>query len=967
MSTVTLYPSGPPTGVDLGEAGAVVTNYGAGSVSYSDVAEPFVAEGTIAATATATLSGTQFFRATTGAVLGIVELDAGLGSLEAIRAQLLAVGSDQADLDAAAVKITGAQSIAGVKTFGSSPIGPTPSPGDNTTKLATSAFVKAAIDALVAGAPGALDTLNELAVQLTTDESAVAALVTTVSGKAGTAASNVFTGALQTVKGFKALSQTAQSVIQRKNWVNPAGSPMFEIDQFGNAQFGRNETLDLTPGGNLTPGNAFLASTDRWIFRSFTNFDGGDPPDGCWAKAASPQAYAAKAFVIGTDTDLPVDWAGSAFEPAASAVDARRLAIFPTGLGKVFCTYDDVVVLGQTTLSGAQTVNRDSGVTLNVVDGSQILNEAGLVRVGPWILRYDSRSGNTLLNARLGAADTGTVQPSALIADGATVSQHKFTNLRLFRKAVDATGQKLTSTITLPTPTIPINDTGSLTASGSLIIGDQTVAYTSKDPTHAYGCTGGTGTFTVSSTVDVFVAQAVLAGTVAIRQSLEQPVYPVPTSEKGNRNSGVKARLSAVAPGQSVGRVGFKAWGGIDGEPSQSSGGGRLGPYGADIIAFPGVAPLSSSAPLRIALRTARYGEGSGGSSQDPEELMLLNEFGEVMVGAVSDVGTSALNQRPDGLFEVRNYQKASTDAGYDSTRLAKPVAGLRSAQSQTGPFLRCRDYLDVVKASINVDGGATFAGPVSTGALATGNVVTSGVTSVMPGSNAVATVVKQGTGAADRQQWQTAAGVTELSVNSTGGLVGVLSSASANLLTGKATGNANDRVQITAAGTVSIGGGTLAPDVRYFRNGAGLLQVGGTGGAADSVFVVGMLSGQSVAPFEVRTSGGSPVLSVGLTGGLTFAGTLKHEGANVGFRNVSAVAMPAALTQTYATATRTHANPTAAAVATTAAALASYGYTQAQADAIVASVNALVVDVANVKQFVNTIADDLQLVGLEA
>ena len=105
MSTVTLYPSGPPTGVDLGEAGAVVTNYGAGSVSYSDTAEPFVAEGTIAATATATLSGTQFFRATTGAVLGIVELDASLGSLEAIRAQLLAVEIGQVSIAARAAAI----------------------------------------------------------------------------------------------------------------------------------------------------------------------------------------------------------------------------------------------------------------------------------------------------------------------------------------------------------------------------------------------------------------------------------------------------------------------------------------------------------------------------------------------------------------------------------------------------------------------------------------------------------------------------------------------------------------------------------------------------------------------------------------------------------------------------------------------------------------------------------------------
>lgn len=95
---------------------------------------------------------------------------------------------------------------------------------------------------------------------------------------------------------------------------------------------------------------------------------------------------------------------------------------------------------------------------------------------------------------------------------------------------------------------------------------------------------------------------------------------------------------------------------------------------------------------------------------------------------------------------------------------------------------------------------------------------------------------------------------------------------------------------------------------------------------------------------------------STGSTGGLAFFG-------------VTPVAQPSALTQTYATATRTHANPTAAAVATTASTTTTpFGYTtSAQADAIVTAVNALVADMANVKQFVNTLADDLQAYGLEA
>lgn len=50
--------------------------------------------------------------------------------------------------DSAVVKLTGDQSIAGVKTFSSSPIMPTLAAGDSSTKGATTAFVTSAISAL---------------------------------------------------------------------------------------------------------------------------------------------------------------------------------------------------------------------------------------------------------------------------------------------------------------------------------------------------------------------------------------------------------------------------------------------------------------------------------------------------------------------------------------------------------------------------------------------------------------------------------------------------------------------------------------------------------------------------------------------------------------------------------------------------------------------------------------------------
>lgn len=47
--------------------------------------------------------------------------------------------------DSAVVKLTGNQTIAGTKTFSVSPIAPTPTAGDNSTKVATTAFVNVAL------------------------------------------------------------------------------------------------------------------------------------------------------------------------------------------------------------------------------------------------------------------------------------------------------------------------------------------------------------------------------------------------------------------------------------------------------------------------------------------------------------------------------------------------------------------------------------------------------------------------------------------------------------------------------------------------------------------------------------------------------------------------------------------------------------------------------------------------------
>ena len=72
-------------------------------------------------------------------------------------------------------------------TLTGTPAAPTPTPGDNTTKLATTAFVSdavaTAINNLIGGAPGALDTLNELAAALADDASFSATITAALATK----------------------------------------------------------------------------------------------------------------------------------------------------------------------------------------------------------------------------------------------------------------------------------------------------------------------------------------------------------------------------------------------------------------------------------------------------------------------------------------------------------------------------------------------------------------------------------------------------------------------------------------------------------------------------------------------------------------------------------------------------------------------------------------------------------------
>ena len=66
------------------------------------------------------------------------------------------------------------------------PTAPTATPGTNTTQIASTAFVAAAIGALIDAAPGAMDTLNELAAALGDDPSFATTVTNALAGKLST-------------------------------------------------------------------------------------------------------------------------------------------------------------------------------------------------------------------------------------------------------------------------------------------------------------------------------------------------------------------------------------------------------------------------------------------------------------------------------------------------------------------------------------------------------------------------------------------------------------------------------------------------------------------------------------------------------------------------------------------------------------------------------------------------------------
>lgn len=138
------------------------------------------------------------------------------------------------------------------------------------------------------------------------------------------------------------------------------------------------------------------------------------------------------------------------------------------------------------------------------------------------------------------------------------------------------------------------------------------------------------------------------------------------------------------------------------------------------------------------------------------------------------------------------------------------------------------------------------------------------------------------------------------------------------------------------------------------------------------SVATVALLTvtgGLTVTTADVTITDVNVVLSA-VTG--TKIGTATTQ--KLGFFNATPVAQRSAYTQTYSTADKTHANPTATALTVTdgagtndgtIGAITNNASTITAVQELAASINAIIVDLADLKALVNSVIDDLQALGL--
>lgn len=131
-------------------------------------------------------------------------------------------------------------------TFTGTPKAPTAAAGNNSTQLANTAFVQAAIAALVDSSPGALDTLNELAKALGNDPNFATTMTNALAGKQPLDATLTSLSG----KSISGLLQYLQLGEAAKRDVGTGSNQLPDMSAFGLSRNGKT-AWDILPNGMI--------------------------------------------------------------------------------------------------------------------------------------------------------------------------------------------------------------------------------------------------------------------------------------------------------------------------------------------------------------------------------------------------------------------------------------------------------------------------------------------------------------------------------------------------------------------------------------------------------------------------------------------------------------------------------------------------------------------------------------------
>ncbi|HAY5652834.1 TPA: phage tail protein [Escherichia coli] len=143
-------------------------------------------------------------------------------------------------------------------TFTGTPKAPTAAAGNNSTQLANTAFVQAAIAALVASSPAALDTLNELAAALGNDPNFAATMTNALAGKMDKAANGTDIADVSEFLKNLGLGEAAKRGV---------GTGDNQIPDMG--AFASGSGWFRLPGGYIVQFGTFAGNTTRFISGHF--------------------------------------------------------------------------------------------------------------------------------------------------------------------------------------------------------------------------------------------------------------------------------------------------------------------------------------------------------------------------------------------------------------------------------------------------------------------------------------------------------------------------------------------------------------------------------------------------------------------------------------------------------------------------------------------------------------------------